>query len=150
MAQITLKEYQEDAIVDLRNKVNKLLQKDGSRICQFKSPTGSGKTLMIAEWMMRFCDPLTRNDNKKFAFIWLAVHKLHDQSHDSLKKYYSNEGFGLKCSYFSDLEDKQIQQNEQIAMHLYKRIYPKWMTRNCAVSALQINNDRPEENSMEL
>lgn len=112
MSQITLKEYQEDAIVDLRNKVNKLLQKEGNRICQFKAPTGSGKTLMMAEWMMRFCDPLTRNDNKKFAFIWLAVHKLHDQSHDSLKKYYANEGFGLKCSYFNDLDDKQIQQNE--------------------------------------
>jgi len=112
MSQITLKEYQEDAIVDLRNKVNKLLQKEGNRICQFKAPTGSGKTLMIAEWMMRFCDPLTRTDNKKFAFIWLAVHKLHDQSHDSLKKYYEKEGFGLKCSYFNDLDDKQIQQNE--------------------------------------
>lgn len=112
MSNITLKEYQEDAITDLRNKVNKLLTKEGNRICQFKSPTGSGKTIMIAEWMMRFCDPLTRTDNNKFAFIWIAVHKLHDQSHDSLKKYYANEGFGLKCSYFNDLDDKQIKQNE--------------------------------------
>lgn len=112
MLKITPKEYQEDAIVDLRNKVNKLLEKEGNRICQFKAPTGSGKTIMIAEWMMRFCDPLTRTDDKKFAFIWIAVHKLHDQSHDNLKKYYSNEGLGLKCSYFNDLEDKQIHQNE--------------------------------------
>ena len=112
MSQIILKEYQEDAVVDLRNKVNKLLLKEGNRIFQFKAPTGSGKTLMIAEWMMRFCDPLTRTDSKKFSFIWIAVHKLHDQSHDNLKKYYSKEGFGLKCSYFSDLNDKQIDQNE--------------------------------------
>lgn len=112
MSKIVLKEYQENAIIDLRNKVNLLLHKEGNRICQFKSPTGSGKTLMVAEWMMRFCDPLTRTDGRRFAFIWIAVHKLHDQSHDNLKKYYSNEGFGLKCSYFNELEDKQIKQNE--------------------------------------
>ena len=51
----------------------------------------------------------------------------------------------MKCMF-----DKQIQQNEQIAMHLYKRIYPKWMTHNCAITGLHIDNDRPEENSMEI
>lgn len=112
MSRIELKEYQENAIIDLRNKVNLLLHKEGNRICQFKAPTGSGKTLMVAEWMMRFCDPLTRTDGQKFSFIWIAVHKLHDQSHDNLKKYYTNEGFGLKCSYFDELENKQIKQNE--------------------------------------
>jgi len=103
---------QEKAVADIRDKANRLFEKDGSRILVFKAPTGSGKTLMIAEWMMRLCDPVSRTDGKKFSFIWIAVNKLHDQSHDNLKKFYVKEGLGLRCSYFDDLEDRQIKQNE--------------------------------------
>lgn len=109
---IDFKNYQERAVVELREKVNKLLEKDGSRLLVFKAPTGSGKTLMMAEWMMRFCDSFSRTDGKKFAFTWIAVNKLHDQSHDSLKKFYANQGLGLRCSYFHELEDRRIRQNE--------------------------------------
>lgn len=37
---IELKEYQENAIEDLKNEVNKLLDFSESKICVFKSPTG--------------------------------------------------------------------------------------------------------------
>ena len=67
---------------------------------------------MMAEWMMRFCDPFSRIDGKTFSFIWIAVNKLHDQSHDNLKKFYEKEGLGLRCSYFDDLEDRMIKKNE--------------------------------------
>ncbi len=109
---IDFKNYQERAIVELREKVNKLLGKDGNRILVFKAPTGSGKTLMMAEWMMRFCDSFSRTDGKKFAFIWIAVNKLHDQSHDNLKKFYADKGLGLRCSYFHELDDRRIRENE--------------------------------------
>lgn len=107
---IELKNYQEKAIAKLKNEVNELLESDDNKICIFKSPTGSGKTLMMAEMLMRLCD--SRIDNKKLSFVWIAVNKLHDQSRNSLKKYYENKGLGLKCSSFGDLEERRIRENE--------------------------------------
>ena len=92
MPWVEFKNYQEKAVADLREKTNRLLEKDGGRVLVFKAPTGSGKTLMMAEWMMRFCDPFSRTDGKTFSFIWIAVNKLHNQSHDNLKKFYEKEG----------------------------------------------------------
>jgi type III restriction enzyme len=107
---IEFKNYQEKAIVKLKQEVNDLLDAEGNKICIFKSPTGSGKTLMMAEFLKRLID--SRIDGKKFSFIWIAVNKLHDQSRNSLKKYYDQFGVGLKCSYFEDLDDRRIGENE--------------------------------------
>ncbi|EKD49341.1 MAG: hypothetical protein ACD_63C00178G0001 [uncultured bacterium] len=107
---IEFKDYQEKAIVKLKQEVNDLLDAEGNKICIFKSPTGSGKTLMMAEFLKRLID--SRIDGKKFSFIWIAVNKLHDQSRNSLKKYYDPLGIGLKCSYFEDLDDRKIGENE--------------------------------------
>lgn len=107
---IEFKDYQEKAIVKLKQEVNELLDAEGNKICIFKSPTGSGKTLMMAEFLKRLID--SRIDGKKFSFIWIAVNKLHDQSRNSLKKYYDQFGVGLKCSYFEDLDERKISENE--------------------------------------
>ena len=107
---IEFKNYQEKAIVKLKQEVNDLLEAEGNRICIFKSPTGSGKTLMMAEFLKRLID--SRIDGIKFSFIWIAVNKLHDQSRNSLSKYYDQFGVGLKCSYFEDLDDRKIGENE--------------------------------------
>ncbi|MFH0892458.1 MAG: DEAD/DEAH box helicase family protein [Candidatus Falkowbacteria bacterium] len=107
---IEFKNYQEKAIVKLKQEVNDLLDVEGNKICIFKSPTGSGKTLMMAEFFKRLID--SRIDGKKFSFVWIAVNKLHDQSRNSLKKYYDQFGVGLKCSYFDDLDDRKISENE--------------------------------------
>jgi len=107
---IEFKNYQEKAVVKLKQEVNDILDAEGNKICIFKSPTGSGKTLMMAEFLKRFID--SRIDGKKFSFIWIAVNKLHDQSRNSLKKYYDQFGVGLKCSYFADLDERKISENE--------------------------------------
>jgi type III restriction enzyme len=107
---IEFKNYQEKAIVKLKQEINELLGSDDNKVCILKSPTGSGKTLMMAEFMMRLAD--SRIDGKKLSFIWIAVNKLHDQSRNSLKKYYENKGLGLRCSYYEDLEDRKIRENE--------------------------------------
>ncbi len=107
---IEFKDYQEKAIVKLKSEVNELLESQNDEVIVFKSPTGSGKTLMTAEFLRRLID--ARIDGKKFAFVWIAVNKLHDQSRNSLKKYYDQHGVGLRCSYFQDLENRQVRQNE--------------------------------------
>jgi type III restriction enzyme len=107
---IEFKNYQEKAIVKLKQEINELLEVEGNKICIFKSPTGSGKTLMMAETLKRLVD--SRIDGRKFSFIWIAVNKLHDQSRNSLKKYYDQFGVGIKCSYFEDLNERKIGDNE--------------------------------------
>jgi len=73
----------------LKTEVNELLGSENNEVVIFKSPTGSGKTLMTAEFLRRLID--ARIDGKKFAFVWIAVNKLHDQSRNSLKKYYDQK-----------------------------------------------------------
>lgn len=110
MSWIQFKDYQENAVVDLKRESNRLLDADGDKVLIFKAPTGSGKTLMMAEFLKRLID--SRVDGKRFSFVWIAVNKLHDQSRNNLKKYYDQYGVGLKCSYFADLEDRKIGENE--------------------------------------
>ena len=74
----------------------------------FKSPTGSGKTVMMAEFLAR----LTGETIRPLSFIWVAPRKLHEQSHDKLARYYEASR-KLDCAYFSDLVDhRQIGQNQ--------------------------------------
>ncbi len=106
---IDLKDYQEKAIEKLKLEINELLELTESKICVFKAPTGSGKTIMTAEVLKRLV--LHREDNKTLSFIWISVNKLHDQSKESLEKYYEDMRI-LKCSNFDDLQDKTIGENE--------------------------------------
>lgn len=105
-----LRGYQENAVVKLKREVNELLESEGSKVCVFKAPTGSGKTIIMAEFLKRLID--SRVDGKRFSFVWIAVNKLHDQSRNNLKKYYDQTGVGIKCSYFDDLDDRKIGENE--------------------------------------
>ncbi len=107
---IELKDYQEKAVVKLKNTANELLDMEENKILIFESPTGSGKTIMTAEFLGRLID--SRIDGKKFAFVWIAVNKLHDQSRNSLKKYFDAHAIGLRCSYFQELENRRIKENE--------------------------------------
>ncbi len=85
---IDLKDYQEKAIEKLRLETNELLEATEGKICVFKAPTGSGKTLMTAEFLKRLVT--NREDKKKLSFIWISVNKLHDQSKNSLERYYED------------------------------------------------------------
>ncbi len=106
---IELKNYQEKAIDKLKNEVNDLLKLEGNKICVFKAPTGSGKTIMMAEFLRRLVS--FRDDGKTFSFVWISVRDLHNQSKKTLEKYYKDSNAFI-CSSFEDLEDRHIRQDE--------------------------------------
>src|SRR5271156_2207965 len=104
-----LKDYQNNAINELRDKAKKLIAYTDAKRMIFKAPTGSGKTIMMAEFLKQLCEdaevPIP------LSFIWTAPRKLHSQSKDKLERYYDSSR-ALKCSSFEDLNDKNIDENE--------------------------------------
>lgn len=104
-----LKNYQRIAVESLKAKVENVLRSQEGGVVIFQSPTGSGKTLMVSELLKKLVKD--RKDDRKFSFIWISVRMLHEQSKEKLEKYYEDDRL-LQCSYFEDLEDKKIAENE--------------------------------------
>ncbi len=85
--------YQQKAITELVDKTIKLLSYNGNRqILVFKSPTGSGKTVMASEMLRRLNDELGDRPDAPFnevAYIWIAPNKLHEQSYFKMKNVFT-------------------------------------------------------------
>lgn len=74
---------------------------------------------MMAEFLKNFVH--YRTDEKTFSFIWAAPRNLHTQSKDKLEKlYYDSKA--LKCSFFEDLNDRMIGENEVLFLN-WESIY---------------------------
>src|SRR5258708_16643112 len=106
---INLKKYQQDAIIHLKETIEKLLRSSENETYIFQASTGSGKTLMASELLKSLVKE--RKDDKKFSFVWISVRMLHEQSKEKLEKYYEDDRL-IQCSYFDDLQDKKIDENE--------------------------------------
>ena len=110
-----LKNFQTKAVSDLIDKSQKLLKLSGNRKLIFRSPTGSGKTIMMAEYIERFVlDKISSDD---FCFIWATPRKtLTLQSKSKLEKYFQYKKL-LKCSEFHELQDNKISTNEVLFLN---------------------------------
>jgi type III restriction enzyme len=106
---IDLKNYQKEAVENLQLKVEKVLRSPESGVVIFQAPTGSGKTVMMSEVLKKLVKE--REDEKKFSFVWVSVRMLHEQSKEKLEKYYEDDRL-IQCSYFEDLQDRRIAENE--------------------------------------
>lgn len=104
-----LKDYQNTAIKKLLSRSKELLAQRGEKKIIFKAPTGSGKTIMTAEFLKQLIDD--KEIKTPLSFIWTAPRKLHTQSKEKLEKYYEDTR-AIECSDFEDLTDKQIAENE--------------------------------------
>jgi len=107
---LVLKKFQEDAIIELR-KVFLDLWKANNRRADliFKSPTGSGKTIMMAEFLKELTgDP--RFDEDK-AFVWLTFSEdSYEQSKQKLNNYYDGAG-EIDLLDLNDLSRKKLEKN---------------------------------------
>ena len=72
-----------------------------------KLPQEAVKTVMVSEMLKE----LVKENSARYSFIWVSVRMLHEQSKEKLEKYYEDDGL-IQCSYFDDLEDRQIGENE--------------------------------------
>jgi len=106
---IELKDYQKQAVENLHRKIENSLRSSDNEVIIFQAPTGSGKTVMVSELLKELVSG--REDDKKFSFVWVSVRMLHEQSKEKLEVYYEDNRI-LRCSYFEDLEDRRIGENE--------------------------------------
>ncbi len=92
---IQLKPFQEIAVNSLIKHTRMLIQSPGSDMkFVFKAPTGSGKTIMTAEYLKR----LTNEDwATNLVFIWVSLYDLHTQSREKLKDYLLDSSYSLKA-----------------------------------------------------
>ena len=104
---IDLRDYQKKAVESLKAKVQNVLNMPDNEVVIFQSPTGSGKTVMVSEMLKQ----LVKENHTKYSFVWVSVRMLHEQSKEKLEKYYEDDRL-IQCSYFEDLEDRQIGENE--------------------------------------
>ena len=106
---VELKNYQREAVERLKEKVERALRSPENEIVIFQAPTGSGKTLMVSETLKKLVKE--SKHGKKLSFIWISVRHLHEQSKEKLERYYEDDRL-IQCSYFEDLEDRKIGENE--------------------------------------
>lgn len=85
--------YQQKAVGELVNKIIDLLSLSGNRhILVFKAPTGSGKTVMASQMLMRLNSELAERPDSPYtevSYIWIAPNKLHEQSYFKMKNYFT-------------------------------------------------------------
>ena len=81
---IELRNYQIQAIRELTEKISGFLNKSEKAVITFKSPTGSGKTLMVSELLKNIA--LAHSFN--ISIVWISVRMLHEQSKEKLERYH--------------------------------------------------------------
>lgn len=106
---IELRDYQKQAVENLKLKVQNVLKNSENEIVIFQAPTGSGKTVMVSEMLKQLIKD--QKDDIKYSFVWISVRMLHEQSKEKLEKYYEDDRT-IQCSYFEEIEDRKIEENE--------------------------------------
>lgn len=104
---IELKAFQEKAVNDLVKQTRVLVQSSGvDKKFIFKAPTGSGKTIMTAEFLQRLSSEDWAAD---LVFIWVSLYDLHTQSKAKLKDYLTDSHYSLKT--LEQLSDAALPDN---------------------------------------
>ena len=105
-------EYQEYAIHELNNKSKKLVKVEYEKPhIIFSSPTGSGKTYMMSEYLA-----LISSQMENLVFIWIAPGKLHIQSQNKIKKY-NEKTNKINPIFFENISNNQLIENDVLFLN---------------------------------
>lgn len=100
-------QYQHEAVDELVDKTIKLLGLHGERHkLVFKAPTGSGKTVMASDMLVRVLQELSERPDapvSEVAYLWIAPNKLHEQSYFKMKNIFT-ENFALRPIIYDELD----------------------------------------------
>lgn len=110
-----LKPYQENAVEKLLSRTTELSLNRANSKLVFKSPTGSGKTIMMAAFLQRLVEQADLSATP-ISIIWAAPRKLHTQSKEKLEDFYK-ESRVLNCVEFFDLQNQIIGRNEVLFLN---------------------------------
>lgn len=116
MRQIILKPFQVKALESLTDEFLHKWKKESKQTIRFQAPTGSGKTVMMAQFVKELVnDPRLTEAN--LAFLWVSIGGSKDgdlasQSKKKFEEYYDNNA-GIEVTDLNDLDrDKVLEQNE--------------------------------------
>lgn len=101
--------YQKEAIEEIVFTSTRYIKDDDQKLIVFQAPTGSGKTIMLAEGISRIVKELA--SEKELSFVWISVNFLHEQSKDKLEKHFENERL-LDCINISEIQNNELEQNQ--------------------------------------
>lgn len=101
--------YQKKYIKQLVSTSVGYLEDEDSKLIVFQAPTGSGKTIMLAEAMSRMVKEL--GGEKELSFVWISVNYLHEQSKLKLEKHFENERL-LDCINIDEIQNNELEQNQ--------------------------------------
>ena len=102
MNNITFKKYQQETVDHIYEQSDKFLKSfDGVNFKKilFRSPTGSGKTVMMSGIIER----LALESESNLSFVWISKGVLAEQSKDSLEENIG--GGGIAMSFLEDILD---------------------------------------------
>lgn len=112
-----LKNYQKNAVDKLLVQTKKLLEKDGPRVCVFKAPTGSGKTIMAADYLLQLG---AEQLQQEYTFIWISGNDLHTQSKEKLELYLSDSRYTF--SFLNEIHTNEFKENEVVFVNWHSLV----------------------------
>ena len=134
-----LKEYQLNAIEQLKTYTTSALQFNTSQILIFQAPTWAWKTVTMVRYILDF----TKNTTEDVCFLWLSIWKwdLHVQSFKSAKR---EIGDSLECSLLEEEffgSRDVINQNEIVFLN-WEKIWKKDKESNEFTNVVMRNNEQ--------
>jgi type I site-specific restriction-modification system R (restriction) subunit len=116
MRQIILKPFQEQALENLTDEFLHKWKKESKQTIRFQAPTGSGKTVMMAQFVKELVnDPRLTEANLGFLWVSIGGSKDGDLASQSKKKFieYYDGNVAIDITGLDDLDrDKVLEQNE--------------------------------------